>query len=150
MLVALKKTKINIELFIIGKTDSHIRSSENIEVIFVKVRNQMELIDFLIDKHVIVKSNTLDSFSIFTAECMALGLIPIVSYNTGIMELIENGVNGFVYNKSGSRDSLQILNNISDGKFDLDVISNNAKKIYEDLNWEKITKKYFEVYQKVI
>jgi len=150
LFVLVKLANIKIELFIIGETDSHIQSSENIEVIFVRIKNPLELIEFLCDKHVVVKSNTLDSFSIFTAECMALGLIPIVSYNTGIMEFIKNGVNGFVYDNSSSNHLSQVINDISDGKFDLDVISNNAKKIYETLNWMNITEKYFEAYQKLL
>ena len=110
--------------------------------------SQDSLSEFLSDKHFVIKSNEFDSFSIFTAECMAMGVIPIISENTGIKELIDNNVNGFVL-KQKENISLQ-LKNIFENKFDLDKISLNTSKIYEKLNWEKISEQYISLYKSVL
>jgi len=108
------------------------------------------MIKFVSDKHFIIKSSVFDSFSILIAECMTLGLIPIISENIGIKDIIEHGVNGFVYNSSSSNELSELVNEISQGKYDLNLISANAKETSKALSWEKITEKYFSAYKSIL
>jgi len=144
----LKESKNKIKLYIIGNPVPDIHSMGNLEVIYSKLKNQKELIEFLRDKHVLIKADAFDSFSITTAECMTLGLIPIITNKTGIKDFIEHGVNGFIYDKSAPFDFglVKILSDISNGKYDLNLISCNAKKIYGELNWINISSQYIKAY----
>ena len=135
-------------IFVIGMEEKLENVNKNIEINFVHPMSKNSLLEFLSGKHFIIKSSAFDSFSIFTAECMTMGIIPIVSENTGIKELIENNVNGFIYSKS--KESLSyLLNQIFEDKFNLNEISLNASKIYEKLNWANVSEQYISLYKSV-
>ncbi len=148
----IKESKNKIKLFVIGETNPRLRSTGNLEIIFVSLKNQKELISFLTDKHMIIKGSAFDTFSIGAAECMALGLIPVLTDKIGLIDYIEHGVNGFIYNESPNLDnSLQkILDDFYNGKFDLNSISSNAKKIYNKLSWNIISSKYIQAYSTLL
>ena len=81
---------------------------------------------------------------------MVLGLIPIVSENIGIMDVIKHGENGFVYNSEKPEEFREILNEIFLRKYDLNIISKNAKKIRYQLSWQNIADEYHSVYKKLL
>ncbi len=137
------------KLFVIGE-EKKIENKNNVDITFVSPMNKNSLLDFLSDKHFFIKSCAVDSFSIFAAECMCLGIIPIVSENIGIKDLIENGINGFVYESSDSNNFTKLLNDIYVKKYDLKIISENAKKIYEQLNWDKVSEQYLSIYKSTV
>jgi len=150
LLGMLKNVKYKVELFVIGDRTNVIINNANIEMKFVEPMTQSELIKFLENKHFIIKSNTFDTFSIMVAECMAIGLIPIISKNVGIKNVIEHCRNGIIYDSSRENDLADLLNQISNRKYDLAIISDNAKKTVMELSWEKITEQYISAYQSVL
>ncbi|MFW9929149.1 MAG: glycosyltransferase family 4 protein [Candidatus Thorarchaeota archaeon] len=134
-------------LFVIGKEN---KKNKNVDVTFVDPMNKEALFDFLSDKHFVIKSSAFDSFSIFVGECMCLGIIPIITENIGIKDFIKNAENGFIYESSGHNNLAKLLTDIQAGKYDLNMISNNARKIYGELNWEKIGQQYLSIYKSVV
>ncbi len=108
------------------------------------------LFNFFNNKHIFIDNLDYMPFSILALEAMALGLVLIVSDKSGISSYIKNGENGFVYNSKNPEEIGQILNDIFDGKYDLDLISQNAKKINGQLNWQNIAAKYISVYDKIL
>ena len=149
LLFLLKNVKHRIKLFVIG--DSTKQSSfNNIELNFVSLMSNDDLKKFLQDKHFIIKSTSFDTFSIFVAECMTAGLIPIVNENIGIKSFIEDKVNGFIYSRNSGEELPDLINDLFKNKYDLESISNNAKKIYERLNWQNIGEEYISAYKKVL
>jgi glycosyltransferase involved in cell wall biosynthesis len=145
----LRDVKNKIELYVIGKK-TEVNSYVNIEIIYVEPKAHKELIYFLRDKHFIIKSPAFEPFSIIVAECMLLGVIPIVNDNVGMRDFIEHEVNGFIYDSSSSNELVKLLNVIYEDKYDLNLISANAKKIYDVLNWENITEQYIATYQSIL
>ena len=108
------------------------------------------LFDFLVSKHVFVDNLDYMPFSILALEAMALGLILIVSDKSGISSYINSGENGFVYSSEKPEEIGIILNDIIIGKYNLNLLSSNAKKISCQLNWQKIADEYFSVYKKLL
>lgn len=108
------------------------------------------LFSFLINKHVYIDNLDYTPFSILALEAMALGLILIVSDDSGISSYINSGQNGFVYNSERPEEIGEILNDIFAGKYDLDIISQNAKKIYLKLNWHKVAQQYLAAYKTIL
>lgn len=106
-----------------------------------------KLREFLEDKHIVIKPSLYESFSIFTAECMAMGLIPIVSNKVGIKDYIETGVNGFIYKNIA--EIKQILDYLYNDKDNLQKISLNARMIYDKLNWKKVSEEYYKIYKQL-
>jgi glycosyltransferase involved in cell wall biosynthesis len=146
LLEVMNNVECEVELYVIGNKIG-IKPQKKIKVNFVELMTQANLINFLMDKQFILKSNSYDTFPIMVAECMALGLIPIISENIGIKDLIEHGRNGFIYNSSKEGDLALLLNQISDREFNLAMISENAKKTVMELSWEKITEQYISAYK---
>ncbi len=150
LLRMLKNVKCRVELYVIGdRTDVNINNI-NIEMSFIEPMSQSDLIKFLEKKHFIIKSNTFDSFSIIVAECMSFGVIPIVHENIGMKDFIKNEFNGFTYSENSQNELSDLLNNIYYGTYDLFKISANARKIYEQLNWTKISDQYLAGYKSVL
>ncbi|HSP87360.1 MAG TPA: glycosyltransferase family 4 protein [Ignavibacteriaceae bacterium] len=151
LLNKLSQLKLPIKIFIIGKEERIENQNKNIEINFIQPMEQSSLLKFLSDKHFIIKSEVkdLDAFSTIAIECMSMGIIPIVSENTGVKEIIENKINGFVYHDSEENLST-ILENIYEDKFNLKQISENTSKIYEKLNWEKVSDEYLQQYKTLV
>lgn len=149
ILQSLKSVSGKIQLFVIG-IEKKVIPSNNVEIYFKNTMSQKELINFLSDKHFVLKSSAFDTFSIFVAECMLVGLIPIVNKNIGITEFIFHEHNGFIYDITSTESLSKLMNNISEGKYDLNQISMNAKNIFEKLNWGKISNQYIAAYNSVL
>lgn len=137
----------SIRLFVISSKNNPQIIGPNIQLVLPMGKE--DLLNFLINKHVLIKSTTYDSFSIFTAECMAAGLVPIISNNVGLESFIRNEKNGFVYQHLNPQEMLKILSKIINKDYDLHKISINAKQIYSQLNWAIIANKYLNIYKDV-
>lgn len=138
---------IKVNLFIIGYSDIHYESRNNLNIVNVGFLSHDLLVEFCKGKHFIIKSDSFDSFSIMVLECMTIGVIPIITRNVGIMDYVENGINGFIYDCGSMEGLLNLFRDISNGKYDLNEISDRAKKISESLNWNKIALKYYQVFK---
>lgn len=149
LILLLEQVKISIELYIIG-SEVQLKVSNKIYIEFVPPMDHYQLISFLKDKHFIIKGTAYDSFSIFVLEGMLCGVIPIVNEKIGVKDFINHEVNGFIYNSESQDDFLNLLNRIANGIYDLQKISSNANKIYDDLNWERIANKYLQAYQSIL
>ena len=147
-LSAVKKIKFN--LFVLGNADKKYKNQRNVNIIFMGFLDQNSLIDFCRNKQFIIKSNTFDSFSILVLECMAQGVIPIITNNIGVKDYIINGKNGFIYKPHTQYSLSNVFEDINDLKDDLKVISDNARKTAKAFNWTEITKKYLDAYKTVI
>ncbi|MBX3008316.1 MAG: glycosyltransferase family 4 protein [Melioribacteraceae bacterium] len=142
--------KIKFELFIIGEVDPNQIKNANFNITRIKLMTKTDLIKFMMDKNIVIKSTSFDTFPIFVAECMAMGIIPIVSTNTGISKYITTGYNGFVYDHNKPNELTQIINNSQTDKYDYCLISKNAREIYYSLNWERISDQYHKIYENLI
>ncbi|OGU74307.1 MAG: hypothetical protein A2V93_04845 [Ignavibacteria bacterium RBG_16_34_14] len=136
-------------IFVVGREEKIENPNKNIEIHFIPLMNHASVLEFLSEKHFIIKSSAFDSFSIFTAECMAMGIIPIISENTGIKDFVENNFNGFIFNSSEKGSLANLLIDIYNEKYDLSKISLNASKIYDKLNWENVSEQYIQLYNSV-
>jgi len=150
LLFALKNIKVPVALYVLGEVEFCNFGSDFVKINNLKLMPHDELYEFLTEIHIIVKSNVVDEFSLFVGECMTMGLIPIISDKVGISEYLVNGVNGFVYNNENIEDVKTILENIYNGQYDIQTISQNAQSIVDELNWNKVAQKYLEVYKLVI
>ena len=146
----LSKVDGGIELFVLGRSEEINIRNKNINISFNQLLSHEDLINFLSDKHFVIKSNYFDSFSIFIAECMCLGVIPIINNNIGICELIEDKSNGFIYSGYSAEELKDLFNEISEEKYNLDIMSSNAKKVFEKINWQRVTEHYIDAYKSAL
>lgn len=149
ILELLEKLEYQIEFFVLGNSINY-RTQNRLKIINVGYLNSNELKNFFADKHFIIKSKAFDSFSILVLEGMVSGVIPIINSNVGISDFIKHEENGFLYNSNTSDSLLNLMRDISIGKYDLKKISNEARKIYHILNWKIIANKYIDLYKSIL
>jgi glycosyltransferase involved in cell wall biosynthesis len=148
---ALFKLYSELELFIISSESMELKLGNNIRMKWVKFMDSGELAEFYSDKDIFLSLNSYDTFSISTAEAMAVGLIPVITEETGINRYIENGFNGYIV-KSGKPE---MVSSVIDELTKMDaskrnMISGNAGMIYDSLSWEKVHNMYMELYREVM
>lgn len=150
LLLTLEKVNVPVNLYVLGGKKQIAGRKNFLNIHYVKMILHDKLPEFLTKIHIVIKANVIDSFPIFVGECMSLGLIPILSDKIGISEYLVNEVNGFVYNSENIEEIKTILENIYNGQYDIQTISQNAQNIVDELNWNKVAQKYLEVYKSVL
>jgi glycosyltransferase involved in cell wall biosynthesis len=146
---ALKKVKKkDYKIYITGhKPEITINKDGPIE--FVGFLDSNSLNNILKEVDIFVSTSKFEPFSLFAVESMAAGLILIVSNKVGMHNYIEHGKNGFIYDFNSPEQLSTLLNYVLFEKHNLDLISNEAKKIYEILRWENVAKKYYTQYERL-
>lgn len=144
----LDKIKVKCNLYIIGDYNIEIYKREvgNVRVIPVEKMNKDALVKFLSDKDIFISSSFYDTFSIAAAECMGLGLAPIVTDRTGISKLITSGENGFIVKHGDKIQLTEKTNFLLDNEALRKNMGEKAKEIYSTLNWNKVYSSYREIY----
>lgn len=150
LLNALRKLNFSVELYVISDSRIETSNSEKLKLTFQKRMDTVDFANFLKDKTVYISASESDSFSITAVECMSAGLIPVLSKQTGSSELIQNNINGFVFNFNDENSLINILTEIN-GNFKLQkLISDEAKNIYDRLSWNKICESYVKIYESIL
>lgn len=149
LLDLMRGLNFKIDIYVFGKK-IFTNLSQNINLIFKESMSQDELINFMNDKFFVIKSTTYDSFSNIIIECMALGLIPIISDNVGTKDYINHEINGFIYSSSSTEDLKNLLIKIHDKRFNLINISFNAQKICKKLSWQNVSREYIAAFNSVL
>ena len=146
---SLSMINTDCKLFLIGKFDKSIYKTVagNVEIVNVSKMNKSELVNFLSNKDIFVSSSFYDTFSIAAAECMSVGLVPIVTNHTGISGLIKNNDNGFVVRHGDVNELAGKINLLLENPELREKISEGARKIYVELNWDKVYSSYEKIYK---
>ncbi len=111
---------------------------------------EKDLFEFLITQHIYIDNLKHSSFSLMAGESMMLGVLVIVSDETGISEFISDGQNGFKYKQGSFHLIRNIIDDICKGKYKLNQISENAIYTAKNFGWTKISENYFNLYTDVI
>jgi len=136
----------NIRLSVLGNP---VESNFN-RVSFHSPMSESKLFGFMANKHIFIDNLNYMPFSILALEAMALGLILIVSNESGLSSYIRNGENGFVYNSKNNEEVVDILEDITKGKYPLETISKSAVQMAKNLSWDKIANQYYKIYEELL
>ena len=80
-----------------------------------------------------------EAFGLVAPEAMQNGIPTIVSSRCGIKDFIKHNENGFIYDYDKPILNLfKIMKYVFDNINNLKEISDNSKKIYEELTYEKL------------
>lgn len=98
---------------------------------------------------IFVKPTKYEAFGIAFLEAMAAGL-PIVSYRVGALpELIENGVNGFLFEVGEVEKIAQKIKELDKNHKLYNKIAKNNREKAKKYLWDNILDKYIEVYEEL-
>ena len=147
------KVNSNLEFSIYGNGDkeqsisaliNHERASKNVKLF--KALPPKEIINKIQEHHVFTLMSDYEGMPIALMEAMACGVVPIcLNEESGINEIIEHGVNGFIVKNRGKdyQDKLQLL--VNDRSL-WETMSKNAIATIEQKYSSKIThQKWFEL-----
>lgn len=113
------------------------------------LKNQDNLTELFSNMDVILVMSKFETFSTITAEAMASGIIPLMSEDTGISRFIIDNENGFIINDLTSEKFVQVLNELYANNQKKQMISDEARKVYELLNWKEIYNSYINIYNSI-
>jgi glycosyltransferase involved in cell wall biosynthesis len=147
--ILLQAKGLFISLFIIGRSEKREITTERLKVFCVNKMDGDHLRSFLKDKHLYINNGAYESFSMMAVECMAAGIVPVVADTVGMSRFIKDGENGFVYRADQPGAMLEIVKRMGSNMHDLRRLSYNARRIYNELKWEKIASEYEESYSSV-
>lgn len=108
--------------------------------------NQNQLSKLLPNYDLFIRLSTQEGFGISFLEAMACGVVPIGTPVGGIVDIIDDGKNGYLINLQETPETklTQIFRNQNTWK----TVSNNARKKVENIfDWKKILPKVANLYQ---
>jgi glycosyltransferase involved in cell wall biosynthesis len=91
-----------------------------------------------------------EGFGIEILEAMAYGRPVIVSRGAGGVDVVEDGVNGFVIEPrdvKGIKDRIQFFR---DNPEAIKIMGEQARKTSMDYSWDKIEAKYVSMYKEIL
>jgi glycosyltransferase involved in cell wall biosynthesis len=147
----LSKLDFPIQLTMCGhieNPDSFYRQLKSVGNIKVDVRgfiDAFELAELYKSQDIFVLPSKFETFSISTIEAMASSLVPVITKNTGAAGLIEDGINGFLFEYLKGEGLKNILCFLNDNRAKLQYVGLNANETVSDLSWDKIASKYYEI-----
>lgn len=111
-----------------------------------------EIVNYQIKAQFIIIPSVWDVFNFTCLEAMALGKIVICSSGVGASDIIEDGVNGFVFEKENSQDLANTINKVNKLTFEeRNLIGNEAKKTVQlKLNPNTIAEQRINLYNLVL
>lgn len=145
---ALNTLDFPAEVYIISSRDESINlANGKVKIHFTEKMDTKSLSDFYRDKDIFVSASSYEQFSIAAAEAMCAGVIPVVSFESGISEYITEGINGFKFLYGDVKQLVSQLKFLNDNRLKLSKYSENAKKIYSLLSWKVIFSSYKALYR---
>lgn len=140
---------IMFQLYIIGSPQIvDLQDFPNITL--VEQMRPQELTLFYSDKDIFLQLNDYETFSIAAAEAMASGLIPVVTKNTGLSRYIDSGSNGYIVEYGNISELDAVICKIKEAApRERSLILVNARKIYNELNWNAVYEMYSNVYKEL-
>jgi glycosyltransferase involved in cell wall biosynthesis len=150
----LSKLDFPIQLTMCGHIENpdsfyrQLKSVGNIKVDIKGFIDAFELAELYKSQDIFVLPSKFETFSISTIEAMASSLVPVITKNSGAAELIENGVNGFLFEYLNKEELKNILSFLNDNRTKLKYVGSNAHQTVSDLRWDKVALKYYEILSK--
>jgi glycosyltransferase involved in cell wall biosynthesis len=123
-----------------------IREQGSMTIHYLKKMCTTEYASFLQDKDIYVNASSYESFSISAVEAMSMGLVPIVTGETGMSRYIRDGENGFIITYGDKSALLHVLERLSVDAALRRSVSNEATNIFPLLTWKNIAQEYMKHY----
>lgn len=155
-----RKKKINATLYMIGTGDKDYiedcwkyAESKNIKnhIVYQERMEQKYLAGIYSLADFFLLPTEYEIFGMVLLEAMYYRSVVLTTSNGGSSTLIDNGVNGFVFNLNDSREWADCIEKISKDKNAMTNICNLAsQKIQDCFTWDSLAERFIEQYNKVL
>jgi len=148
LLEVLKGINIKIELYIISDSDEPIEGSDkNVAVFCNKKFDSYDYSAFLLDKDIFISASMYEPFSISALEGIASGLVPLFTIETGLSEITDKIDCGYYFSYQDIYKIKDYLEQFHKNKQAHFVKIHELQKILQELSWENIARKYYQLYK---
>ena len=104
-----------------------------------QVRKILERADVFLLPSKVASDGDMEGIPVSLMESMASGITTLSTYHSGIPELIDSGINGFLVSEGSPDEIYETLLKIANGEIDFEAIKANAlEKVSTDFNQSKI------------
>ncbi|CAM4122929.1 glycosyltransferase [Pseudoalteromonas byunsanensis] len=155
----LKEQGVEFEYQIVGdgplKEDivaqiEELKLSEEIKLLGFQPQEQvttlLEASDVFLLPSVVAKNGDMEGIPVALMEAMAMGLITVSTFHSGIPELIKHEVSGLLVNERSPNELAQVLINLSANYYPIATIRKNAQQtIYTQFNQSKLYDELAEI-----
>ena len=150
---AVKKSLPEATLDIVGdgpqrsELEALVKERDIRDVTFVGRVNNQEIYSYLDCADIMISSSRVDNMPVSVLECFNAGLLVISSKVGGVPYMIEDGVNGLLYNFN---DETMLVEKMLWGAThhqECKQIIANAKSSLQQYSWASVREKLFRVYQ---
>lgn len=148
-----KYPKIKLNIVGVGgeidKLKSIVQENNLNQIVCFKGQISNEEVQDLMNKsYIFLLPSINEGFGIVYAEAMKAKCITIGTIGEGIDGFIENGENGFLIN-ANVEEIEKVINDIYEGKYNLNRIRENAYNDSKKLTWENNVRKYTKLLSKI-
>ena len=114
-------------------------------------KNSLEVRQYMMDADVMVLPTREDIWGLVINEAMACGCV-VVTTNKCVagLELIENGINGYLFESENVNELANIINNLIKDRNHNFIMSNNNLKKIKMYTFEQMVKDHMEVFKKEV
>ncbi|MEM2772653.1 MAG: glycosyltransferase family 4 protein [Candidatus Pacearchaeota archaeon] len=145
----LKKDRLNLDLYILGKGEINEREKKLIEELDVKFINKWlsyeEIFEYIKKIDLMILPYTKATQSALISFCLAIHMPLIVSDAGGLKEFIDDGNTGFIFKSNDYNDLVQKIKIIYENKNLLKIFSENMKNYKSKFDWSQNIVKLIEV-----
>lgn len=107
--------------------------------------------DILLDKDVSFVCSDAEAFGRVTVESMLAKTIVVGANTGGTVELINDGVTGFLYKKGDCQNLYEVITKVLERKYDVTLMTENAQNhVINIFTKEENAKKIFDVYKEIL
>lgn len=146
----INQIKKKITVNIISDAKPTFEFNTNITVHHSRSLDPNNLINYWTKSDVIILCSLYEPFSITTIEAMASGIIPIVSSNVGMANLINDGENGIIFKSADSKKIVSWIESLSKDTNLLNEMKTKSRASVQSLRWDAVAKQYIHLYKSLL
>lgn len=139
----IKNLDINFEFNAICTKNEMANNLNQFKINCFSYMPQEKFADLLAKINIVLVTSKVESFSMLAIEAMALGRVCIITETCGATDYIINKKNGYVVKYSDTETVVKIIKELLNNPELFKSISEEARKIYNLLNWDTIYENYY-------
>lgn len=139
----IKNLDINCEFNAICSKNEMVNDLNQFKINCYNNMSQEKFAELLEKMNIVLVTSKVESFSMLAIEAMSLGRVCIITDTCGATDYIINKKNGYVVKYSDTETVVKIIKELLSNQGLFKSISEEARKIYNLLNWETIYKNYY-------
>lgn len=146
-----ESSTMELKINIISDDESGLIQGNNlVDVNIIRKSEVKEYMRIIQMSDIYLSLSNYESYSISAAECVASGLVGILTEDTGVSEYITDGESGFIVSYGDTNLLIEIIARLNRDRFLLGKISSQGRNALKNLTWPNVSEKYIKLYKSLL